>query len=94
MKVARVVGQVVGTQKHPQFESSRLLVVRPEPLDGLQAGEELIAVDRIGVQAGEMVLLVDDGAAARLLFGSSGPIRAVIVGVVDETDLETGRTRA
>lgn len=87
MKVAQVVGQVVGSQKHVQLEGQSLLVVRPESLDGLTAGGELIAVDRIGVEIGERVLLVDDGAAARLLFGSSGPIRTVIVGVVDEADV-------
>lgn len=93
MKLARVMGQVVGTQKHPQLDAGRLLVVRPEPLDGLQAGEDLIAVDRIGAQPGELVLLVDDGAAARLLYGSAGPIRAVIVGVVDQAHLEpSGRS--
>lgn len=89
MKLARVIGKVVGSEKHPQLEGGRLLVVRPEPLDGLSAGEELIAVDRIGVDLGELVLLVDDGAAARLLFGSAGPIRAVIVGVVDQAHLES-----
>jgi microcompartment protein CcmK/EutM len=91
MKVARVVGQVVGTQKHAQFDSGRLLVVRPESLDGLSGGADLIAVDRIGARPGERVLLLDDGAAARQLYGSAGPIRAVIVGVVDETHLESSR---
>jgi microcompartment protein CcmK/EutM len=84
MKVGRVVGQVVGSEKHPQLEGCSLLVVRPESLGGLDGGSDLIAVDRIGVSVGERILLVDDGAAARLLFGSAGPIRAVIVGVVDE----------
>ena len=87
MKVARVVGQVVGSVKHPQMEGWRLLVVRPEDLGGLSGGEETIAIDRIGARQGERVLVVDDGAAARLLFGSAGPIRTVIVGVVDAAEL-------
>ena len=88
MKLARVVGQVVGSVKHPQLEGWRLLVVRPESLVGLSGGEETIAIDRIGAREGERVLVVDDGAAARLLLGDSGPIRTMIVGVVDEAQIE------
>ncbi len=93
MKVARVIGQVVGSVKHAQMEGCRLLVVRPEAVGGLDGGADTIAVDRIGVRMGERVLVVDDGAAARLLFGEAGPIRTVIVGVVDEVSLSSGSGR-
>ncbi len=83
MKVARVVGQVVATLKHPDLEGYHLLVVQPEPVGGLAGGPALIAIDRIGVGVGERVLLVDDGAAARGLLGKSGPVRSMIVGVID-----------
>lgn len=84
MKVGRVTGQVVSTLKHAHLEGRRLLVVEPEPIDGLGAGAPVIAVDTIGTDIGQRVLLVDDGAAAREVLGLTGPIRAVIVGVVDE----------
>ena len=88
MKVGTVTGQLVGTCKHPQFEGYRLLVVEPEKLGGLGGGPALIAIDRIGARTGERVLLVDDGSAALGLLGNSGPIRSMIVGVVDETVTE------
>ena len=83
MKIGRVVGQLVSTIKHPHLESERLLVVEPEEIDGVSGGRGLLAVDRIGVDVGERVLLVDDGAAAKTLTGRVGPLRALIVGVVD-----------
>ena len=83
MIVGRVVGQLVSTLKHPHLEGARLLVVEPEALTGAKAPAPLLAVDRIGVDVGERVLLVDDGAAARTLTGRVGPLRALIVGVVD-----------
>ncbi len=84
MKVGIVTGQVVATLKHAHLEALRLLVVQPESLAGCEAGAALIAVDRLGAGVGERVLLVDDGSAARGLYGRSGPIRAMIVGIVDE----------
>lgn len=84
MKVARVVGRVVATLKHPDLAGYRLLVVQPEPVEGLSGGSPTLAIDRIGVDVGERILLVDDGAAARGLLGRAGPIRAMILGRIDQ----------
>ena len=45
-----------------------------------------IAVDAVnGSGVGETVLVLDEGNSARQIFGlSTGPVRAVVVGVVDE----------
>ena len=37
MQLARVVGTVVATQKHPQFEGAKLLLVQPVTLDDSRA---------------------------------------------------------
>ncbi len=91
MRIARVVGTVVGSVKHAQMEGRSLLVLQPLPLAGLSGGDPLIAVDVTGVGVGEEVLFVDDGAAARTILGSAGPVRTVIVGVVDEVQVEAPR---
>jgi microcompartment protein CcmK/EutM len=45
----------------------------------------------IGVGVGERVLVVQEGNAARTLFRSPKiPAQAVVVGVVDRVDLESG----
>ena len=87
MKTARVVGQVISTLKHRDLEGHKLLVIEPEEIQGLSAGKAAIAVDLVGGEVGERVLVVDDGAAARGVFGHAGPIRCMIVGRVDEVDL-------
>ena len=43
----------------------------------------------IGVGAGEKVLIVQEGTAARSLFKDTKiPVQAVVVGVVDRVDLD------
>jgi microcompartment protein CcmK/EutM len=90
VKIARVIGKVVATLKHADFVGYPLLVVQPEDVDGLRGGSPVLAIDRIGVDVGERILLVDDGAAARGLLGRAGPIRAMILGRVDEVATSAG----
>lgn len=92
MKTASVVGQVVATLKHADFHGRRLLVIEPDVIEGLTAGKASIAVDLIGCDVGEKVLVVDDGAAARSILGHAGPIRCLIVGRVDEVDIPSDVT--
>jgi microcompartment protein CcmK/EutM len=91
MFLARVVGEVVATVKHPHLLAQRLLLVRPEQTPGRPQAASLIAVDTVDSGIGDRVLVADEGnAAAQVLGMSRGPVRTVIVGVVDETDLPPG----
>ncbi|MFQ5517845.1 MAG: EutN/CcmL family microcompartment protein [Acidimicrobiia bacterium] len=50
----------------------------------------MIAVDCVGAGAGETVLLIDEGNSARQVVGwDVAPIRTVVVGVVDEVDVDS-----
>jgi microcompartment protein CcmK/EutM len=85
MKVASVVGTVVSTINHPLFDNRRLLICEYEDADGAAVGGYTIAVDLVDAGVGEVVLLIDEGNSARqLLDVETGPIRAVVVGIVDE----------
>ena len=54
-------------------------------LKGKPTGKDLIAVDSVGAGAGETVLVLDEGNGARqVLKAPQAPIRAVIVGIIDE----------
>lgn len=87
--MARVVGEVVSTHRHPNLGQRKLLLVQRTALDGAAEGAELIALDVIGVGVGEHVLVVQEGNAARTLFGDSHiPVQAVVVGVIDSYDVE------
>ena len=89
MFLARVVGDVVSTHRHASLGERKLLLVRRLTLAGTEEGVEMIALDVIGVGAGERVLVVQEGGAARTLFKDQKiPVQAVVVGVVDRVDLD------
>lgn len=85
MKLGRVAGTVVSTINHPIFDSRRLLICDLLDAAGVDTGGYLICVDTVGAGAGEMVLIIDEGNSARQVVGDpTAPLRAVVVGVVDE----------
>ncbi|HTQ47678.1 MAG TPA: EutN/CcmL family microcompartment protein [Polyangiaceae bacterium] len=87
MFLAHVVGEVVATIKHPHLVAQRLLLVRPDPTPGRPQGASVIAVDTVDAGIGDHVLVADEGnAAAQVLGKPRGPVRTVIVGVVDEVE--------
>jgi len=85
MKIAKVVGSVVSTISAPVFDGQRLLLCDYVDPSGEPTGGYVIAVDVVGAGAGEMVLILDEGNGARQIMEmKTAPIRAVVVGVVDE----------
>lgn len=86
MKVGRVIGTVTSTINHPFFDGERLLVCDLID-DGDSVGEYLICTDRVDAGSGDTVLILDEGTSARQMHGvNAGPIRSVVVGIVDEID--------
>ncbi len=82
MTVGTVVGEVYSTINHPFYDGRKLLVVRKGEQPG--SGDYLIAVDAVGAGVGERVLILDEGNGARqVLESGNGPVRSVIVGIVD-----------
>jgi len=93
MQLARVVGTLVATQKHRNFEGAKLLLVQPLTLDDKPRGPMLLATDAVGAGIHEKVLLVLDGKAASDAMRRRGtPVDAAIIGIVDCVDLEPGLT--
>ncbi len=86
MFVARVVGNVWATRKHPLLEGRKLMLV--EPVDGFTGkpcGETQLAIDHAsGSGRGDTVLVLDEGSSCRQILGvGSGPVRTIIAGVID-----------
>ena len=89
MKLARVVAQVVATQKHPFYKGQKTFMVRHVDLDGREEGAPYVAVDRVQAGVGDLVLLMQEGSSARFMFGEpEAPVRSTIVGIVDHVELE------
>jgi microcompartment protein CcmK/EutM len=88
MLIARVIGEVVATRKHPSHEGLKLLLVQPLNLDGSDRGDALVAVDAVQAGIGEQVLLTTEGFSA---FSSVGrpmaPIETAVIGIIDHIEL-------
>lgn len=85
MFLGRVAGTVVATVQHPYFHGRTLLLVDRVDGDLREDGRYVVAVDTVGAGAGELVLVLDEGGSARQVTGSKdGPVRAVVVGIVDQ----------
>ncbi|MFQ5967369.1 MAG: EutN/CcmL family microcompartment protein [Acidimicrobiia bacterium] len=89
MKIGRVAGTVVSTINSPVFDGRRLLLCDLLDPSSTPTGDYTIAVDAVGAGAGEEVLIIDEGNSARQVVGMDpAPIRAVVVGIIDQIDLE------
>ncbi|RKP54071.1 ethanolamine utilization protein EutN [Cohnella endophytica] len=87
MFLGRVIGSVWATQKEEGMDNLKLMVIQPIDFRNADAGQHVIAADRIGAGVGEKVI-VSRGSPARILFGGRMvPIDAMIVGIVDSFDV-------
>ena len=85
MILGRIIGEVHGTIKHSFYVGKKLLIVEKISHEGVATGDYLIAADTVGAGAGERVLVLDEGNGARQVLESvDGPVRSVIVGVIDD----------
>lgn len=88
MYIGRVSGTVVATIKHEAFHAQKLLLVDRLGLDGEPDGRYDICVDVVQAGVGDCVLVLDEGNGARQILNRQvAPIRAVVVGIVDDIDL-------
>lgn len=87
MIVGKVVGNVWATRKDPGLNGLKLLIVKPlDHYSGLER-PELVAADSVGAGIGELVLVVTGSSARRCLDKTHCPIDAMIVGIVDEVEV-------
>ncbi len=88
MRIGRVIGTVVSTEKHRKFEGAKLLLVQPLNMDDTPRGAALLAVDGVGAGVHEKVLVVLEGRAAGEALGKkAAPVDAAIIGIIDQVDL-------
>jgi len=88
MKLGRVVGTVVATEKTPDLEGVRFLMV--EMLDKHQksTGDTVVAADALHMAGpGELVYVVGSREAAQAMPNTFVPVDHAIVGIVDELSL-------
>lgn len=91
MQIGRVSGHVVSTLKHAALVSRKLLLVQPYDLEGQPRGRPVTAIDVVDAGTGDWVLVLDEGSSAsQVLENPRGPVRTLVVGVVDAVHLLSG----
>jgi ethanolamine utilization protein EutN len=82
--IARVVGNVVATQKEASHEGKKILLIQPLDLENQPMGDAIVALDAVDAGVGDRVLAVQEGFSAMTSVGHiESPIDAAVIGVVD-----------
>ena len=85
MKLARVIGSVMSTQKDPSLEGIKLLLVQPVDERRQPAGPPLVAFDTARAGEGDTVVYESGKEAAQANpNGWFSPADAAVLGVVDD----------
>ncbi|MEO7538964.1 MAG: EutN/CcmL family microcompartment protein [Pyrinomonadaceae bacterium] len=89
MLIARVIGNVVATQKNQRYEGTRVMLCRQITPYGDDMDYTCIALDSVNSGEGDIVLVAQEGwAASTATTGKPGAaIDSAILGVVDYLDL-------
>ena len=91
MLIARVVGELVATQKHPSHQGRKLLLVQPLNLDGSDRGDAIVAMDAVDAGVGDKVLVATEGFSAMTAVGRpASPIDTAVIGFIDAIELAPG----
>lgn len=83
MKFARVIGNVVSTQKDAGISGRKLLVIQPLDLNLKPSGDYLIAIDAVGAGDDEIVLFASGSSARQTTQTKDTPCDCVIMGIID-----------
>ena len=98
MFIAKVMGTVVMTVKHSQYDGEKLLAVQFLNADQEPSGPQILAFDRAQAGVGDTVLVMREGNGVRQILGRDNglaindaikqevPVRSLIVGIVDRID--------
>jgi len=89
MKLGRVIGRVVSTQKVESFEGVSLRLVQPLDEKLNYVGDPIVAMDTIQSGTGMLIYFETSKEAGRVLLTTMNPCDASIMGIVDELYVDT-----
>jgi microcompartment protein CcmK/EutM len=88
VKLAKVLGTVVATEKDSKLEGFRFLMLGLWGHDNKPAGGSVVAVDAVGAGVGEMVLFASGSSARQTTATDKKPVDAVVMAIVDSWEIE------
>lgn len=88
MVIAKVIGTVVSTLKHPAYHGYKLQMVQPLHMPNQAPEEAFIALDNAHAGIGDTVLVMQEGNGARQITQiKDAPIISMIVGILDTVEM-------
>lgn len=88
MLIAKVIGTVVSTIKHPAYDARKIMIVQALHLPGEKPDDAFVAVDLAQAGVGDVVLVCQEGGSTRQIMGlKDQPVRSSIVGIIDSVHL-------
>ena len=93
MYIAKVVANIVSTQKSEKLIGKTILIVQPIDAEGNPFGTELTALDGVGAGIGDIVIALNEGWSARTIadVAQNSPVELVVAGIIDFVDSDYGR---
>lgn len=88
MKLAKVTGTLVASQKEPRLEGLRFLVLTHYGPDAQPEKGTVVAVDAVGAGVGEMVLYAAGSSARQTRATDQKPVDAVVMAIVDSWEVD------
>jgi microcompartment protein CcmK/EutM len=88
VKLAKVLGTVVATEKDSKLQGFKFLMLGLWGYDNKPAAGSVVAVDAVGAGVGEMVLFASGSSARQTAATDNKPVDAVVMAIVDSWEIE------
>jgi len=88
VKLAKVLGTVVATEKDAKLVGLRFLMLGDWRHDNKPSGSSVVAVDAVGAGVGEMVLYASGSSARQTERTDKKPVDAVVMAIIDSWEIE------
>ncbi len=88
MQLAQVRGSVVSTQKDPNLQGVKLLLLQLIDEEGQLIPKYEVAADNVGAGVGEWVLVTLGSAARQVIRSDERPVDAAVIAIVDTVNVE------
>jgi microcompartment protein CcmK/EutM len=88
VKLAKVLGTVVATEKDSKLQGFKFLMLGLWGHDNKPSGGSVVAVDAVGAGVGEMVLFASGSSARQTAATDNKPVDAVVMAIVDSWEIE------
>jgi len=89
MHLGRVIGTVVATERTPDLDGVKFLIVQPLTRDLKDRGRPVIAADGVAMAGpGELIYFVGSREAAQAMPEPFVPVDHAVVGIVDQLTVD------